>query len=344
MKIEFDPEDLCADTRRAYRPLPNVLRLSDQEIVERFDAVAEVLRDGRPLIDLLKPPPGPYALFSHQSHASERIRDVRVIFERLLDARHGYTRLNAEINEARPADWPAGVPFPQPVAGLMVQADGVNHALKLDYESLFHFGGVLLDQWAFAAGYLAGVERPQAFHFHLLAEHVEGENPRPALRPIRQGLLAHTRWLHFWMRTYRNRFVVHATRPWQRGTVWTERADDFALFTPSPPGWVDDAAVATEIGELLAHAPEWLQNADPNYWEKQRPLALLGRVIENIGRIDRQQIRDRVAELANRSGVTTPTFQVVASVLADFLYRATPLVLEAALAAPHEIKLGRSGE
>lgn len=318
-----------------------MLRLPDEETFQRFDAVIEILRDGRPLLDVLRPPPGPYALFHHQSHALERVRDVRFIFERLLRGRTDYSRLNAEIDDARPEDWPGGVPFPEPVAGLMRQAHQVTHALKLDYESLFHFGGVLLDQWAHAAGYLAGVERPEAFVFHSLAEHVERETVPRALLPVRNNLLAHTRWLHFWMRTYRNKFVVHAERPWQRGTVGGVRADDFALFTPSPPGWEDDAAVAAAIRELLVYAPEWLQRADPGYWERERPLALFGRVIENIGTIDRQAVRNDIAHLANRAGVTTPTFQVVASVLADFLHQATPLVQEAALAAPEDIKLGR---
>ncbi len=320
-----------------------MLRLTNDDILQRLDSASEILSDGRPILDALKPPPGPLALFHHESHALERIRDVQVIFERLLDNRAEYTRLNAEIARERPEEWPAGVPFEDPVAGLMREAHHVNHALKLDYESLFHFGAVLLDQWAHAAGYLAGVERPEAFVFHPLAEHVERDDARPALRPIRERLRGHTRWLHFWMRTYRNKFVVHAERPWQRGTVGGACADDFALFTPSPPGWEDDAAVAAEIRGLIDHAPEWLKRADPGYREKERPLALFGRIVENIGTIEEAGVRQRIAHLANRAGITTPTFQIVASVLADFIHQAVRLVREAALAAPAEINLGPPG-
>ena len=262
-----------------------MLRLTDDDIFQRLDATAEALRDGRPILEVLRPPPGPYALFSHMAHALERVGDVRLIYSRLLEGRADYTRINARIDGERPENWPGGVPFPEAVAGLMGEAHRINEALKLDYESLFHFGGVLLDQWAHAAGYLAGVGRPEGFVFHSLCEHVERENASPALRPVREGLRRHTRWLHFWMRTYRNKFVVHAERPWQRGTVGGVSADDFALFTPSPPGWEDDAGVALEIHALLPHAPEWLQRADPSYWEKERPLALFGRVIPSATRM-----------------------------------------------------------
>lgn len=142
------------------------------------------------------------------------------------------------------------------------------------------------------------------------------------------------------MRNYRNGFVVHADRPIQRGMVAESVGSEFKLFTPSPPGWEDDATLNAAIGKLLPHAPQWLQEQDPSYWERARPIALLERIVDNIGNVDRQVDRDLIANLARRKGLGTPTFQVVASVLADFVRRGTPLVRDAALVTPELINLG----
>ena len=317
-----------------------MLRLSEEDTFRLLDDAATALGDGGPILQALNPAPGPYALFHHLGHASERVRDVTLILRRLVDGRERLTGVNERVTAARPRDWPPGEPYPEPVATLMTEASAITHTMKVDYETLFHFGAVLLDQWAHASAYLSGVEDPAAFTFHQMMVAVEREPVRPALRPIRDQLLGHARWLHFWMRTYRNGFVVHADRPWQRGTVAGVIGTDFALFTPSPPGWEDDTALDDAIRELLPHAPQWLQDAEPGYWERARPRRLLERVVENIGRIDRQADRDRIANLARRSGLTTPTFQIVGSVLADFVGRGTVMVREAALASPTEIVLG----
>jgi hypothetical protein len=217
----------------------------------------------------------------------------------------------------------------------------LTHALKVDVESLFHFGSVLLDQWSYAAGYLTGADCPEAFVFHSFVGALHRDEIA-GLRSIRDQLVGHVRWLHFWMRSYRNAFVIHADRPWQRGTIAGRSGLGFSLFTPSPPGWEDDARLDSAIQELLPLAPAWLREEEPDHWERSHRGALLKRVIENIGTVERQADRDRIAEIARRAGLETPTFQVIAGVLADFLARATPLLLEAALAAPSKIILGVS--
>jgi hypothetical protein len=322
-----------------------VLRLADDEIFQRFDAASDVLREGRPLLTALNdPPPGPYALFHHRGHALERVRDVRLLYARLLDAQEAFTQANERIAAERPENWPGGVPYPAAVSDLMNRAEEIRREMKVDYEGMFHFGSVLLDQFAYVCLYLAGVPDPTATQhpFNALSDRVEQEAPPVALRPIREHLLRHMRWLHFWMRTYRNRFVVHTDHPVQLGTVGGVYGGDFSLFTPTAVGWNDDEAVAEEMRDLFPHAPEWLQRADPGYWERARPRALFQRVIENIGNIDRQADRQRIANLAKRAGLQTPTFQVMASVLADFIGEGTRRVEAAALTAPGEINVGRS--
>ncbi len=319
-----------------------MLRLDDDGIRERLSAAIEVLRDGRPILSRVDHTRGgPYALFHHLSHAMERVQDVGVIFDRMVDERTDLSELWATM--VRPPNWPPGVPYEEPYASQVATQSRLTKLLKVDYESLFHFGSVLLDQWAYASGYLAGVATPEDFTFHKLSLEVQGSNVPPALAPIRHGLLRHVRWLYFWMRTYRNAFVVHANRPWQRGVVSTVRGDDFSLHTPSPAGWENEEGLHAELLGLRPLAPERIQSASPDSWERTNSKALLAAVIENIGQVDRQADRDRIAYLAGRAGTQTPTFQVVVGVLADFISQAAVGVQNAALAQPESINLGASG-
>lgn len=299
-----------------------MVRLPNEQIFQRFDAATDLLQDGRPLLSALNNPlPGPYALFHHLGHTRERTRDVRLLVVRLIKATDAYLETRAKAPG---------------------EAEQIRRELKVDYEGMFHFGSVLLDQFAYACLYLAGVPAPADVQhpFHHLAGLVEREPLPVALRPIRERLLRHTRWLYFWMRTYRNRFVVHTDHPVQLSTV--SRGESFCLFTPTAVGWNDDDAIEAEMRDLLPHAPEWLQRAEPGYWERARPPALFQRVIENIGSIDRQVDRERIGNLAKRAGLETPTFQVTASVLADFIAEGTSSVQAAALTAPEAINIGRS--
>lgn len=305
-----------------------MLRLKDDEIFQQLDSASEALRTTEPIMAALKPPPGPYALFHHIVHAIERIGDVKTIFQRMLNGRTELSALTAQVR------------FDKDDPVLMGRRHETIQTLKLDYESLFHFGSVLLDQWSHVAGYLAGVTEPEDFVFHKLVQTLDQPGLPPVLSVVQQHLTGQARWLHFWMRTYRNVFVVHANRPWQRGSNFRVVGDDFALFTPSPPGWEDDEALASEIRGLLPHAPEWLQRAAPDHHERLRALALFARVVENIGTVDLQADRDHIASVARRAGIGTPTFQIVASGLADFVSRGTLLIKDTALAHPTTIKLG----
>ena len=42
---------------------------------------------------------------------------------------------------------------------------------------------------------------------------------------------------------------------------------DFNLYTPTPPGWLDDAALNAEITKLLALAPPHVRNNEHS-WER----------------------------------------------------------------------------
>jgi hypothetical protein len=265
------------------------------------------------------------------------------VVKRLFAGRRRLTRLyQAELDaKQKYRDWPPGVPYPHDVSVAIRRSHREVHRMKVDLESLFLFGAILLDQWAHVVAYLSGLDRPENITFHPLAvEQLERKDAPEPIRALRIRFAPEMLWLDVQFRSYRNHFIVHAKRPWQRGTIADAVGGDFALHTPTPPGWDDDDQINQEIRRLTRLAPKWLLDARSDYWEKVRPRRLLERLVENIGHIQRRADRERVIALHDRCGLTTPSFDVLATALARFLRYATPAVVQIALRNSHLIKFG----
>jgi hypothetical protein len=287
-------------------------------------------------------PPGPYAVFYHISFAQERIGDVRFIFERMVQDRRELGELLRRELSLRPLDPPEPPRSPQQEEDLRAiwkRQTYLTRSLRLDFEALYAFGAIFLDQWSMMAAYLTGMDKPEDVTFHQLSIRLESSKDLPQpLKNMANSLLANVRWLQLQLRTLRNRFVEHVDRPWQRGTTMGVHGMEFTLFIPSPPGWLNDEEVGREIYDLLKIAPKWLQDAPGADW-KARPRALLEGLVEHVGSIDSQADRDRIAKLVGLAGLTTPSFQVLAGRLADFAIRGTRILMDAVLADPSMIVL-----
>lgn len=107
----------------------------------------------------------------------------------------------------------------------------------------------MLDQLSLQAITIANLNLPKKHPFVELVNFFES-GQTSILDPIWNQLKEKILWLHYQLRFYRNRFVVHATRPWQRGTTGSVYGDDFNLFSPTPPGWLDDEKLNEEIKNL----------------------------------------------------------------------------------------------
>jgi hypothetical protein len=66
----------------------------------------------------------------------------------------------------------------------------------------------------------------------------------------------------------------------------------------------------------------------------------LERLVDNVGAVDSQADRDRIAELVGRGGMRSPSFQVLAKRIALFGAGATPILFESALDERARIQLG----
>lgn len=292
------------------------------------------------ILDGLKPPAGPYGFFHHSAHSLERLQDCHRIIKRLFANRTKLTKLARQQNANMPRDWPVGKSYPDEVQKVFKQEGEINAYMKQDLETLYIFGGILLDQLSLQAIAIANLDLPKKHPFVELVGFFES-GQTSILNPIWKQLKEKILWLHYQLRFYRNRFVVHANRPWQRGTTCSVYGEDFNLFTPTPPGWVDDEKLNEEIRNLLYLAPDRIKNAPDDYWEKGRPRALIERIFNNIGNITDKQDREKVAAIYGQVGGSTPTFQIVATRLFELAELEAELLNNIAKTNLHVINLGK---
>jgi hypothetical protein len=179
--------------------------------VER--GVVELQRLSKVVYEGRKPPPGTYAFFSHNAHAYTALQDCGRILSRLVSQRTLLTRLSYEERKLTPPDgWEPGKPLPEDVSKVMNREQEIAEYMKLDLESLYVFGGVLLDQWALQAIAIGNIPCPKKYPFRELVDFLD-ENPSTKLAPFWEAVKDDALWLYYQLRFYRNRFIIHIDRP-----------------------------------------------------------------------------------------------------------------------------------
>ena len=300
----------------------------------------------------LRPNPAPYAFFNHVTQAHERLGDCGRIVKRLFCGRRKLTQLENLKESAVPKDWPPGKAFPDEAQRIMREESELERYMKQDLETLYLFGGILLDQWALLSFYVAGVIRPEESYRHpfrnlvMAFEKEEKVRTFPIARiyPIWMKLKSQILWLYYQIRFYRNRFIVHSDRPWQRGTGRSVFGEDFNLWIPTPPGWLDDDKIDDEIRKLLYLAPNHISEAPDGPWGKPRPRALIELLFDGIGEIEKEVDRERVARLFGKVGGSTPSFQIIAENLFQLLFSALEQLNNIAKKNLDGVNIGKSRE
>lgn len=312
----------------------------EQLLEIKRSAADEIQNLSKRVLGTFNPPAGPYAFFAHSAHALEGLEDVERIVTRLYEGRHELTRLAHEEDRLKPRGDEYTDPIPGEIQNILRQEHELSGYMKMDLESLYIFGGVLLDQWALQALYLGGLatNKTKKYPFASLAGLFEEEEPGP-LDQVRIAVQIPMRWLYWQLRFYRNRFIIHANRPWQRGTTRSVYGEDFNLHTPTPPGWLsedEEGDINAEVRSYLRLAPPAIRDAPDEWWQKKSPRALLEVLFNNIGTIENQKDRERIGYLFGRVGGSLPTFQTLAENLLLLIRDGTRAVSES-LESLHEL-------
>lgn len=290
--------------------------------------------------ELIKITPGPYSLFHHHSHLIERIKDMKNVLRRLGLNKKELTDLAIKENSLKPYKIIPGKPLPKPVQKLHQRSQHLTELMKLDMESLYVFGNLLLDQWAHVIAYLLGVANPELFNFQQLYEIMSSNGDKGVLNAVWDKHHPDIYWLYYQIRSYRNIFIEHVRRPWQRGNTMSVYGDDFNLFIPTPPGWLDDKDVAKQIKSIGYLAPEELKRMPDDYWEKKSLKRTLELTFNSIDRIPKKIDREKVWDIWKEVGGSTPSYDVIASRLVRFMHDSPNTVIDIISANPDLINLG----
>jgi|SoiMethySBSTD1v2_1073268.scaffolds.fasta_scaffold382798_2 hypothetical protein len=286
--------------------------------------------------DERNPPAGVYAFLSHNSHATSALQDCKRIIQRLQTGRRRLTELAYE-EEALASRELAPGPLPENLQAVMREGGDLNEYMKLDLESLYMFGGILLDQWSLQAIAVGNIPCAKQYPFRELVDALDQHSNGPLLS-LWDKTRADMLWLYYQLRFYRNRFIIHANRPWQRGTTRSVYGSDFNLFIPTPPGWLDDEALDNEIMELIQLTPDRIKKSAVGYWER-RPGRIIEVLFDVIPSFDRST-REKISNLFSKKGGSTPDFNVLATRLVRFVAEGTESLIPIAKEHIWTIDLG----
>lgn len=291
--------------------------------------------------ELITITPGTYALFHHHAHLIERIKDVKNIIKRLGENRKEITDLSIKEDALRPSKVRSGKPLPKRLQTIMRKHHELVEQMKLDMESLYVFGNLLLDQWSYVIAYLTGMNEPCGVNFRVLYDKISSKKDIGQLSLLKDRHRKDIYWLYYQMRSYRNIFIEHVRRPWQRGNTMTVYGNDFNLFIPTPPGWLDDKETQKHLQGIFHLAPKALQDAPDDYWEKKNLNRVLEVTFMNIDEIEEKENREKVWDVWKVIGGSTPSYDSVGYRLMDFITNSIPTLIDTVLKNPERIDIGK---
>lgn len=297
---------------------------------------------GKRIQELVKITPGPYALFHHHSHLIERIKDVKRIIKRLGENRKELTNISIRENSIKPGKAKPGQPVSKKLQQLMSKHHELTEQMKLDMESLYIFGNLLLDQWSYIVGYSTGVNNPDFFNFHSLYDLMSSNKNKGLLSLFYDKHKKDIYWLYYQLRSYRNIFIEHVRRPWQRGNIMSVYGDDFNLFIPTPPGWLDDMQTKKSLAGIFHLAPKKLRDAPDDYWEKKNLHRVLEVTFMHIDEIEEKKDREKVWDVWKVVGGSTPSYDVIGYRLMNFVATSVSTLMDTISEDPGKINLGKT--
>lgn len=326
---------------------------------------------------------GPFAIFYHVGYMMERIKDVKIILVRMAIARKSITDLHIQENALRPKKIIPEKPYPKRLQMVNRRTAELREQMKQDMESLFIYGNLLLDQWSYLIGRIAGYEVPKnprmqsEFYFQDLLKLFSDQETIKELKTFwgthkrevvdneleinfigffnllqsktYTGELLpfwdkHKReiiWLNFHLRFYRNVFIEHLRKPWQRGNTMGVYGDDFSFHIPAAVGFVKPEEVKKILEEIYPLSPQRLRDMPDDYWEKKNLHRVLEVTLFFIDEIENQADREKVWNAWHKLGGSTPSYDVIGSRLFKYIFSSIDTIIEFIDKYPKLLKFGK---
>ncbi len=312
----------------------------DMAIALSNEAITNHLQLNKKTVELIAGDSGPFALIAHESYFYERIQDVRTIIVRLKSNRELITALSIKEAALRPKKRIYQKTLSKPLQKVWQRSQEVHQQMKLDMESLYIFGNLLLDQWAHIVGYVINDQEPMKFSFAAFVDKVQKKGDKGVLEPFWQKHRQDILWLFYQLRMYRNVFIEHMRVPRQRGTNRATHGHDFKLFSPTSIGWLDDNQIEEKVNSIIHLAPNYIKFAPARVWYNGNMRNLLEEIFYNIDQIVEQADRDKVWNVWNEIGGLTPSYDVTAMRLMRFTATSILTIIDMISMHPERVNLG----
>lgn len=288
------------------------------------------------LQELTAVPPGSYALFHHNAFVWERITDIQLIFDRLIDNRQLLTELNTEEQTLRQQNSPT---YAEWVRVHFSKSIGIHQQMKIDMETLFIFGNLLLEQWTYVILYLIGEEVTKETDFAKLMTRLQNKGDHGLLQPLWDKHHKDMLWLLYQIRNYRNIFIEHPRSPTQRGTSMFTFGDDFRLASPAPPDWISQDEIEKTVRKIRYLAPQWAKSPDIEWYTRQ-PRQLLEIIFYYIDEIEKLPQREEVWTAWKKIGGWTFSYDMIAFRLMRFMAESMLTMLDIVTEHRDKINVG----
>jgi len=320
------------------------------KIIYLCDKSIEKLRNVEKKLVALRTPGKPAAVFYHIGYLLERINDVKRIMMRMALTRKELTDLQITIHSLTPTKIIPGKLYPKRLQAIHRRSDSLREQMRQDMESLFIYGNLLLDQWSYIISYIAGYEVPKDqkeissgkkdLHFAGLLNLLQEKGYKGELTQFWNLHKKDIIWLNFHLRAYRNIFVEHMRKPWQRGTTMASYGDDFNFHIPAPVGYVDEAEKKKILQEVYKLAPKRLKDMPDDYWEKKNLHRALEVTLYYIDELENQFDRDKVWEAWHKLGGSAPSYDTIGIRLLNYLFTSLDTIENFIDQYPKLIKFG----
>lgn len=328
-------------------PIP----ISAAKVIFLCDKSVEKVRPLEKKLSRLKKSEKPTAVFYHTGYLIERINDVRRLMVRMAETRKELTNLQIKINSITPTKITSGKPDSKRLQEVFRKSGLLKQQMRQDMESLLIYGNLLLDQWSYIISYISGHEVPKELksgekdfnNFAGLLERLQTKGYSGVLTDFWNLHRKDIIWLNFHLRGYRNVFVEHMRKPWQRGITMETYGDDFRFHIPSPVGYIKDKEKKKLLQEVYKLAPQRLKDMPDDYWEKKNLHRALEITLYYIDELEKQSDRDYVWKVWHKLGGSAPSYDRVGFRLLNYVFTSLDTISKFIDKHPKLVKYGEFG-
>jgi hypothetical protein len=323
------------DTREIMSPMAKKINkrdgaqpVFDDGLVVSIEVLRKQMGDFGPLVlNALQSEPGPRAIFYHHGMLIERLFDMQTILRRMGIARRRMTVLFEHESRYSGSREPRNPQrFSKAEQTILIEQHRLTNELRTDAESFYMFANLALDQLSFWVAYCLNVPDPRKYKFAYLVDKLQGGQTPAELQGLKAGLLEESLWAFYQVRFYRNVFIEHVDRPWQRGSTMSHMFDDFCFFICVPPDWIAEAELGRILAEVEPLVPDWVKQLPEDDWQRS-PRAMLEAAFREIEKLPSQTDRDKVWRAWSQIGGKTVSYHILAGRTIAYISAVNDLIM-----------------